>query len=104
MSGFGGLGEGPEGPREADPPGGPGTPWAWAKKHKNTYVLEGPKPYTFIGFGDIYGPKPYKFIGFGDIYGPKPHKFIGFGDMQGPLEHSNLVGGLWPATGHQGRY
>ncbi len=21
-----------------------------------------PKPYTFIGFGDIQGPKPYKFI------------------------------------------
>ncbi len=38
-----------------------------------------PKPYKFIGFGDIYGPKPYKFIGFGDIDGPKPYKFIGFG-------------------------
>ncbi len=23
-----------------------------------------PKPYKFIGFGDIHGPKPYKFIGF----------------------------------------
>ncbi len=33
----------------------------------------GPKPYYFIGFGDIYGPKPYYFIGFGDIYGPKPY-------------------------------
>ncbi len=27
---------------------------------------EGPKPYKFIGVGDIHGPKPYKFIGFGD--------------------------------------
>jgi hypothetical protein len=26
-----------------------------------------PKPYEFIGFGDIHGPKPYEFIGFGDI-------------------------------------
>ncbi len=33
-------------------------------------VLVGPKPYEFIGFGDIHGPKPYKFIGFGDIHGP----------------------------------
>ncbi len=38
-----------------------------------------PKPYKFIGFGDIHGPKPYKFTGFGDIHGPKPYKFIGFG-------------------------
>ncbi len=28
-----------------------------------------PKPYTLIGFGDIYGPKPHKIIRFGDIYG-----------------------------------
>ncbi len=41
--------------------------------------MDGPKPYKFIGFGDIYGPKPYRFIGFGDIYGPKVHNFIGFG-------------------------
>ena len=27
----------------------------------------GPKPYEFIGFGDIHGPKPYEFIGFGDM-------------------------------------
>ncbi len=40
-----------------------------------------PKPYKFIGVGDIHGPKPYKFIGFGDIHGPKPYKFIGFGDI-----------------------
>ncbi len=30
--------------------------------------------------GSPSGPKPYKFIGFGDIYGPKPYKFIGLGD------------------------
>ncbi len=41
----------------------------------------GPKPYKFIGFGDIYGTKPYKFIGFGDIHGTKPYEFIGFGAM-----------------------
>ena len=45
---------------------------------------DGPKPYKFIGFGDIHSPKPYKFIGFGDIHGPKPYKFIGFGDIHGP--------------------
>ncbi len=42
---------------------------------------EAPKPYRYIGFGDIQGPKPYKFIGFGDIHGPKPYKYIGFGDI-----------------------
>jgi hypothetical protein len=26
----------------------------------------------FLDFGDIHGPKPYKFIGFGDI----PHLFL----------------------------
>ncbi len=26
----------------------------------------GPKPYEFMGFGDLHGPKPYEFIGFGD--------------------------------------
>ena len=26
-----------------------------------------PKPYEFIGFGDMYAPKPYESIGFGDI-------------------------------------
>ncbi len=33
--------------------------------------MDGPKPYKFIGFGDIDGPKPYKFIGLGDIEGPE---------------------------------
>jgi hypothetical protein len=33
-----------------------------------------PKPYKFIGFGDIHSPKPYEFIGFGDIPGPNPYK------------------------------
>ncbi len=51
----------------------------------------GPKPYKFIGFGDIHGPKPYKFIGFGDIHGPKPYKFIGFGDIHGlPCSHKGV--------------
>ncbi len=40
-----------------------------------------PKPYKFIGFGDIHGPKPYKFIGFGAMDATKPYKFIGFGAM-----------------------
>ncbi len=31
--------------------------------------LGDPKPYEFIGFGDIHGPKSYKFIGFGEIRG-----------------------------------
>ncbi len=31
------------------------------------------------------GPKPYKFIGFGDIHGPKPYKFVGFGDPSGSV-------------------
>ncbi len=45
-----------------------------------------PKPYKFIGFGDIHGPRPYKLIGFGDVHGPKPYKFIGFhGTPQGSL-------------------
>ncbi len=35
-------------------------------------MSDGPKPYKFIGFGDMHGPKPYKFIGFGDMHGPKP--------------------------------
>ncbi len=39
----------------------------------------GPKPYKFIGFGDINGPKPYKFTVFGDINGPTPYKFTLFG-------------------------
>ncbi len=29
--------------------------------------INGPKPYEFTGFGDIYGPKPYNLIGFGDL-------------------------------------
>ncbi len=32
----------------------------------------------------LLGPKPYKFIGFGDIHGPKPYKFIGFGPNRPP--------------------
>ncbi len=54
--------------------------------------IVGPKPYGFIGFGDIHGPKPYKFIGFGDIRGPKPYKFRGFGDI-----HGEGRSGFWPA-------
>ena len=56
-------------------------------------VGDTPKPYKFIGFGDIYGPKPYKFIGFGDIYGPKPYKFTGFG--QDDLKHGRGKF-MWP--------
>ncbi len=43
------------------------------------HLFHGPKPYKFIGFGDVHGPKPYKFIGSGDVHGPKPYEFIGFG-------------------------
>ncbi len=31
-----------------------------------SYRSPDPKPYIFIGFGDIYAPKPYISIGFGD--------------------------------------
>ena len=78
----------------------------------------GPKPYKFIGFGDIYGPKPYKFIGFGDIHSPKPYKFIGFDDLaalkakikiinlrirteidpKNPISHGKLQSGPSPGT------
>ena len=54
--------------------------------------IDNPKPYKFIGFGDIHGPKPYKFIGFGDIHGPKPNKFIGFGDIHGPKPYGQTTG------------
>ncbi len=50
---------------------------------EDRFPARGPKPYKFIGFGDIHGPKPCKFIGFGDIHGPEPYKFIGFGDWPG---------------------
>ncbi len=44
------------------------------------------KTSKFTGFGDIRGrPKPYKFIGFGNIHGPKPYKFIGFGGRARPV-------------------
>ncbi len=42
-----------------------------------------PKPYEFIGVGDIHGPRLYEFIRFGDIHGPKPYTCIGFGDIHG---------------------
>ncbi len=46
------------------------------------FGVYGPKPYEFIGFGDIYGPKPYEFIRFGDIYmAPNPVNLQGFGDI-----------------------
>ncbi len=65
--------------------GSPDAPGARVKKPTNPYVSRvRPKPYKFIGFGDIHGPKPYKFIGFGHIHGPKPYKFIGFGDIRNP--------------------
>jgi hypothetical protein len=48
---------------------------------KETLLGRGPKPYKFMGFGDIHGTK---LTGLGDIHGFKPHKFIGFGDIHGP--------------------
>ncbi len=44
------------------------------------------------------GPKPYKFIGFGDVHSPKPYKFIGFGDVQ----RSAWPGASLPAPRCQG--
>ncbi len=38
--------------------------------------LDGPKPYKFIGLGDLHGSKPCKFIGFGDLHGPKAYESI----------------------------
>jgi hypothetical protein len=35
--------------------------------------VNGPKPYKFIGLGDVNGPKPYKFIGVGNNYLGKSH-------------------------------
>ncbi len=52
---------------------------------------EGPKPYEFIGFGDIEGPKPYEFIGLGDIHDPKLYEFIRLGDIDGPC----TLAALW---------
>ncbi len=41
-----------------------------AKRHLDLLTwTQGPKPYEFLGFGDIHGPKPYEFLGFGDIHG-----------------------------------
>ena len=53
-----------------------------------------PKPYKFIGFGDIHGPKPCKLIGFGDMHGPKPCKLIGsarpsVGAVWAPIKTNN---------------
>jgi hypothetical protein len=53
-------------------------------------AAKGPKPYKFVGFGDIHGPKPYEFIRFGDIHGPKPYEFIGFG-VPGSLSESHTA-------------
>ncbi len=55
-----------------------------------------PKPYKFIGFGDIYGPKPYKFIRFGAMDVPKPYKSIGFGAMDVTIVGQVPVGGPPP--------
>ncbi len=32
-----------------------------------------PKPYDFIGFGDMDVTKPFESIWFGDIHGPEPY-------------------------------
>ncbi len=40
-------------------------------------------------------PKPYKFIGFGDIHGPKPYKFTGFGDMAIKPSNTNYKFVFW---------
>ena len=61
-------------------------------------IRRGPKPYKFIGFGDLHGPKPYKFIGFGDLHGPKPYKSIGFGDLHGPIPYKFIPKALYIPT------
>ncbi len=48
-------------------------------QHTDFRTDHGPKPYEFIGFGDIQGPKPYEFIGFGAMDVAKTYDFIGFG-------------------------
>ncbi len=58
----------------------------------------GPKPYEFIGFGDLHGPKPYEFIRFGDLHGPKPYEFIRFGDpFYGSPADRAEIGPRWRA-------
>ncbi len=56
----------------------------------------GPKPYKFIGFGDIHGPTPYKFIGLGDIHGLWLVFNIAFRSLGGSRPPDPLVGGLPP--------
>ncbi len=45
----------------------------------------------------IHGPKPYKFIGFGDIHGPNPYKCIWFGEL--PSRGREIPGIITPASG-----
>jgi hypothetical protein len=53
--------------------------------------LSGPRPYKFIGFGDIHGLRPYRFIGFGDIHGPRPYKFIRYARARADKAGSTVV-------------
>ena len=41
--------------------------------------------------GEGLGPKPYEFMGFGDIHGPKPYEFIGFGDENNSGGHNHEI-------------
>ncbi len=40
----------------------PGVPGSWILWV--SVLMHGPKPYEFIGFGDIHGPKTYEFVDF----------------------------------------
>ncbi len=55
----------------------PGGPTRETPARSKLQAHPGPKPYKFIGFGDIHGPKVHEFIGFGDIHGPKNHRVWG---------------------------
>jgi hypothetical protein len=71
--------------------GGPGSRGSGGPAVFLVRYIHGPKPYKFIGFGNIHGPKPYKFIWFGNIHGSKPCKFIGFGNIHGSKPYKTHV-------------
>ncbi len=70
----------------------------------------GPKPYKFIGLGDIHGPKPYKFIRFG-VCGTGARPLEIYGQAQNHVAVT-LQGGQacaridvkYPATASDGGY
>ncbi len=59
--------------------------------------MDGPKPYKFIGFGDMDGPKPYKFTGFGPTC--KAGRSIGPRRQRRPRLGSRACPGPWECPG-----